>query len=60
MRAVDRGQWEARSRELLRTVGLAGNEDRHPRELSGVLDEPFAALDAFTREEMWELSRACS
>jgi NitT/TauT family transport system ATP-binding protein len=72
--ASDRLTWEGRARELLRTVGLAGAEDKQPRELSGgmrqraslcralmhepellLLDEPFAALDAFTREEMWEL-----
>jgi NitT/TauT family transport system ATP-binding protein len=75
--AADRPAWQGRARELLRTVGLEGVEDRHPRELSGgmrqrvslcralihepallLLDEPFASLDAFTREEMWELHQA--
>ena len=71
IKRLNANDYQDRIDHLLDTVGLAGFENKYPRELSGgmqqraslvrclsfdpsvmLMDEPFGALDAFTRDEM--------
>ena len=67
-------EYRDKARALLKVVGLDGDDQKYPWQLSGgmrqraslcralihdprllLLDEPFASLDAFTREELWDV-----
>jgi len=74
IRKQDVSAAKARAGELFTQLGIAGLEDRFPKEISGgqqqrvalarafllapdllLMDEPFSALDAITREEMQDV-----
>ncbi len=64
--SMSKRQKQDRARDLLALVGLEGFEDKRPSERASlcrsivhkpdvlIMDEPFGALDAFTREDLWQ------